>query len=252
MSAFSWGPTGHRTVGEIAERNLTVIAKKKIKAILGKESLAKASTWPDEIKSDPDNYRYTFDWHYMSWPNDMGQYKPGQGGKLIWAIDEQMKVLKNKKSRKEKKIFALRFLVHLIGDIHQPLHVGNGKDRGGNDCHVEFHGEETNLHRLWDEGMINFTRLSYTELADFISHYSAREIRYFMKGHPLDWALESKEIRNDVYPTPVENRPYCSRENKPEELPNLGYPYSYSFYKKIERRLFQAGVRLAHLLNTNL
>ena len=155
-STFAWGPIGHRVVGEIAYKNLSYFTKKKVEKILSGESMAKASTWADEIKSDPAQYRHTFDWHYMSWTSGESDYEYKEGsGKLKIAIDEQSKILKSDSSSVRDKLFALRFLIHLIGDLHQPLHVGNGHDRGGNDCKVFYHSEKTNLHRLWDEDIIN-------------------------------------------------------------------------------------------------
>lgn len=252
-SLQAWGPIGHRVVGEIAYRNLSFFTKKKVDKILNKESMAKASTWADEIKSDPDQYKHTFDWHYMSWPSHQTEYQyNGSGGKLKIAIQEQSDILKNKKSTKDEKVFALRFLIHLIGDLHQPLHVGNGKDRGGNDCKVFFHSEKTNLHRLWDEDMINKKQLSYTELADFISYFSDEETKEFMKGSPMDWAKESKDYRVSVYPGVAKPRPYCKRDVEDSILPKLGYSYSYEHYEMVEKRLYQAGVRLALLLNNIL
>lgn len=247
---LAWGPIGHRVVGEIAYKNLNFFTKKKVDKILEKESMAKASTWADEIKSDPDQYRHTFDWHYMSWPNGEEEYQYKSGtGRLKLAIEEQTSVLKNVKSSKEEKLFALRFLIHLIGDLHQPLHVGNGHDRGGNDCKVFFHSEKTNLHRLWDEDIINRKKLSYRELADFVSYFSAEETKQFMKGSPMDWAKESKSQRLNVYPTDLSSRPYCKRGAPESSYPKLGYSYSYEHYQLIEKRLYQGGVRLASLLN---
>ena len=195
IESFAWGPIGHRVVGEVAKRHLNYFTKKKVEAILGAESMAKASTWADEIKSDPDNYKHTFDWHYMSWPMDESDYtyKEG-GGKLIKAIKDNVNILRSEKSTKTRKIHALRFIIHLVGDLHQPLHVGNGLDRGGNDCKVFFHKGKTNLHRLWDEDMINRKKLSFSEIVEFISYFSKEEIKTFMQGSPLDWAKESRPI----------------------------------------------------------
>ena len=248
-NAKSWGPIGHRVVGEIASKHLSKKAKAEVTSILGRESMAKASTWPDEIKSDPENYRYTFDWHYMSWPNESSSYEPKSSGKLLWAIEEQLRTLKNKKSSADKKKFALRFLIHLVGDLHQPLHVGNGLDRGGNDCKIFFHKEKSNLHRLWDDEMINFKRLSYTEFVDFISYFSSDEIQEFMKGSLLSWAEESKKLRDGVYPTSIESRNYCQKGAPESTYPLLSYPYSFKHFDTVEKRMFQAGVRLAYLLN---
>ena len=259
--AFAWGPTGHRVVGEVAQKNLSPKTLTKVKALLNGEDLSRVSNWPDEIKSDPDKYGSTFRWHYTDWPDEMKEHtEANSSGSLIGSINEQLAVLKDKKANHDKKVFALKFLVHLVGDVHMPLHVGSGLDRGGNTCKVLFHGQPTNLHELWDEGMINFTQLSYTELSRYVAQgRSSAEINEWKKGKLLDWAEESKKIRTEVYPADVNpavgvSRKYCRLEPvvKEDEMPKLAYEYSYRFLPVLERRLFQAGLRLAVLLNDNL
>lgn len=248
--AFAWGPTGHRVVGEVAEQFLTKKAKKKMTALLDGESLSRAANWPDKIKSDPANYKYTYKWHYTDWPNE--QYDPNNNsGSLITSTEEQIKILMNKKSSKAEKAFAIKFVVHLIGDIHMPLHVGNGKDRGGNNCKVMFHNKATNMHQLWDEKLIEFTRLSFTELSKYVAVATKKELNAYRTGSVLNWARESKDIRKTVYPAGFPARKYCNLENQlPEGLwPKLGYEYSYKFMPILEKRLLQAGVRLAMVLN---
>ena len=135
----------------------------------------------------------------------------------MWAIEEQVRTLKNNKSSVDKKKFALRFLIHLVGDLHQPLHVGNGLDRGGNDCKVFFHKEKSNLHRLWDEEMINFKRLSYTELVDFISYFSAEEIKEFMGGSLLSWA-KNQRIYVTVFTLLLLSLGTTAKRERPKQL----------------------------------
>lgn len=261
FEALPWGATGHRVVGEIAELYLTKKAYKNIQFILKGESLARAANWPDEIKSEPETYSHTYNWHYTEWPENNEQHDhEHNGGKLIPAIDDNLKVLKNPKSTQSEKAFALRFVVHLIGDIHQPLHVGNGLDQGGNACKVVFQGINSNLHRVWDEDMINFTKLSFTEMTKFILDTTTKnDVQKIQSGTPLDWARESKELRNLVYPSEITPTPdqsyayknYCRIDSEvPIHLmPILGYQYSYKFMPIVERRLKEAGMRLAKLLN---
>ncbi|HLW56718.1 MAG TPA: S1/P1 nuclease [Bacteriovoracaceae bacterium] len=263
--AFAWGPTGHRTVGEIAEGKLKSSTLKKVRKILKGKSLAQVSTWADEIRSEPETYKHTFRWHYTDYPKGMDKLdETKSSGQLITSIQEQLKVLKDKKSSDDQKEFALKFLVHLVGDLHMPLHVGNGIDRGGNWCHVTFHDQKMNLHHLWDEGMIDFTKLSFTELTRLVQEgVSDQELKAFTQGSVSDWASETKEIRDTVYP--AEANPdkkkksvhfnYChSDESKVRTSmrPKLGYEYSYKFMPVLEKQLLKGGVRLAHLLNTEL
>ena len=260
-SAFAWGPTGHRAVGEIAEKYMDPKALVAARTILQGHTLARAATWPDEIKSEPDRYQYTYNWHYTDWADDAHDHdETNSSGKLMGAIEAQLGVLKSEKSTREEKAFALKFIVHLIGDLHQPLHVGNGLDQGGNFCKVSYMGQATNLHALWDEGMINFTHLSYSELAKFVTAgKTVSQMNIARSGTPIDWARESKVLRGSIYPanviepqTPMSTRGYCRREATPEEMPKLAYEYAYKFMPVVEERLFQAGVRLALLLSQAL
>lgn len=259
--AFAWGPTGHRAVGEIAERFMNPGPLLAARSILGGHSLARASTWADEIKSDPARYQHTFNWHYTDWADEAHDHdETNSSGKLMGSINEQLAVLKNSQASREDKIFALRFLVHLVGDLHMPLHVGNGLDQGGNFCKVTYMGQAMNLHSLWDEGMINFTKLSFTELAKFASAGKTKEQMIAARsGGPLDWARESKQLRATLYPanvvdpgTPMSIKAYCQKEVPADQIPKLSYEYAYRFMPVVEERIFLAGVRLAVLLNTAL
>jgi hypothetical protein len=263
-AVFAWGATGHRVVGEIATRFLDIEVRVKVHKLLAGQSLAKASTWPDEIKSDPTNYQHTFNWHYTTWEtndHDHSQHEEtSTTGLLLKSIDDLSAVLRDSEATDEKKAFTLKFLVHLVGDIHMPLHVGNGTDQGGNFCKVTYMGKNYNLHALWDEGMIDFTKLSYTELAKFVSEgKTAEEVRAIKNSSVIDWALESKKIVPTIYPADVvaaselmSIKNYCKKEVTAEEMPKLSFEYAYKNLPIVEKRLYEAGVRLAVLLNQNL
>lgn len=256
-SSWGWGQTGHRAVGEVAWNYLTLDTRIKIKNLVGDATLARVATWPDEIKSEPENYKYTFSWHYTDWPDDSATYNEEQNsGSLIKAIRDQVNTLKNPLAAQENKVFALKFIAHLIGDLHMPLHVGNGLDQGGNLCKVTFMGTPMNLHSVWDEGMIDFTKLSFTELARFAALNRSNDyINQLTKTDILDWALESKKLRLEIYPTLANGTPISCKKDAPTdngEIPKLSYEYSYKFMPVVERRIFEAGVRLAHILNQSL
>lgn len=260
---YAWGPTGHRAVGAVAEKFLDPFVAAKVYKILGENSLSRVSNWSDEIKSEPDTYSYTFNWHYTDWKDEDHQHdETNSSGKLLTVIKDQLAVLKDPQSSDDKKVFALKFIVHLIGDLHQPLHVGNGLDMGGNKCKVMFHRRETNLHALWDEGLIDFTKLSFSELAQYVSQgRSIEDVRSWKSGDVVDWALESKKLRASIYPndvlpsdSPSTVKQYCRSDIvvTAEAMPKLAYEYSYKFVPLMEQRIFQAGLRLAVLLNSAL
>ena len=129
----------------------------------------------------------------------------------------------------------LKMLIHLVGDIHQPLHVGTGKDRGGNSTKVEWFYRDSNLHRVWDSEMIDSRQLSYTEFSDAVNHPTKQQIKTWQDSNILDWAYESMELRDQVYDLPKDHQ--------------IGYQYQYKNHDILDRQLLKAGVRLAGVLN---
>ena len=232
---FSWGKTGHRATGEIAELHLNDKTKIEIQKILKDPSLAIASTWADEMRSNPSFGKYST-WHYANMPFDISysNSKKSSKGDVVQAIKICKNKLKNPNSSIDEKAFYLRFLVHLIGDIHQPLHVGRAEDRGGNDIKVKWFGKDTNLHRVWDTHIIDDFQMSYTELATHLnSNFDHNSIQTLSED---EWIDESQKLVNSVY-SEVQNGD------------NLGYDYIYKNFDQVKFQLFKAGVRLAATLN---
>lgn len=232
-----WGKTGHRTTGEIASFYLTDQAKKEINKILDGDGLALVSTFGDEIKSDP-RYRKYSAWHYVNIPfgKTYKEIEKSPKGDLITGIRKCIDVLKNEESSKEKKTFYLKLLVHFIGDLHQPLHMGLEKDRGGNDFYVEWFGEDSNLHRVWDSEMINSYQMSYSELAENQAELTKSELRKMRQGSLLEWGKESRNLVKEIY-------------QSVEEGDKLGYKYMYEWFPVVRQQLQKGGVRLAVILN---
>ena len=236
FNAISWGLTGHRAIGEIAQNHLTGKTKKEIKRVFGHQSLAYNANWMDFIKSDS-TYDYMKPWHYATIPDDKTYAEAGTPKEkdIIWAINDFTGQLKSDTLTLEEEQFALRVLIHLVGDIHQPLHVGNGEDRGGNDVKLKFFWQNSNLHRVWDSGLIDGEKWSYTEWAQILDHNEKGEIERLQNSTPLDWANESKAMRASVYDT--------------KGADNLTYNYVFEHQAQLHKRLKDAGVRLAGLLN---
>lgn len=235
--ATAWGLAGHRIIGLIAERHLTKKAHKNIEKVLGNLTLAEASNYMDFVKSDA-TYRYMSPWHYATIPDDKTYEEAGtpEEGDVIVAIQQFIDQLSSDELDAAQQAFALKCLVHLIGDIHQPLHVGNGDDRGGNDKEVYYFGKKSNLHRVWDSDLIEGQGYSYTEYADWIDHPTEEELSKWSNRDVLGWALESKELRVRCYDTLPENT-------------RISYRYVYDNIDLLNVRLLQAGLRLAHVLN---
>lgn len=234
--SFGWGQTGHRVVGEIAFRHMTPEAQKKVLAILGGESPAMASTWMDFIKSNHD-YDHMKPWHYVTIPDSLTYEEAGcpEEGDAFVTIERIIKEIKANSFEGWTEDEALKSLIHLIGDVHQPLHVGNGEDRGGNDVKVKWFGENSNLHRVWDSELIDGQQLSYSEYAAWIDNADSTQIATWQADPLLTWVNESKDMRPTVYD--IKN---------PERM---GYEYNYKHIEDLNNRLLQAGIRLAGILN---
>lgn len=231
-----WGKNGHRVVGDVAADYLTPEAQKEIERVLGPTSLAIASTWMDEVRSDP-SYDYMESWHWVTIPDGMtyDETEKNPDGDLINALRTAINELKSGNLSAKEEAEKLKIVIHLIGDIHQPLHVGTGKDRGGNDTKVEWFYEDSNLHRVWDSEMIEDTQLSYTELSAAINHPTKDQIAKWQHSNVLDWANEAMQLRDQVYDLPADKQ--------------LSYEYQYKNSDLLDRQLLKGGVRLAGVLN---
>lgn len=257
-TAWSWGLTGHRAVGEIAEKNLNAKAKKEVRKLLGGEPMSTASTWADEIRSNPAYRSYAY-WHYVS-VDDGKTYQESEKnekGDVIAAINKAVETLKNAKTKPEEKTEALKLLIHFIGDMHQPLHVGRREDKGGNDIKVIFFGEESNLHEVWDEKIIDHKRFGYTEMAKLLGEREWKDKKDWLKNGVEDWASESVKYRAQVYEFTDDYIPEdglkalfaAPVKNPPKDKPKLSYQYAHRNWPLIEQRIYQAGIRLAKTLN---
>jgi hypothetical protein len=243
LTSFAWGPTGHRVVAEIAYQHLTPKARKAIMGIIGQQSLAMIANWPDFIKSDTTHqYDHTSTWHYLDFPanSDRSQFdsllKTYTGENLYTETLDMIKQLKERSGDKAHQEFALKFLVHMIGDMHMPLHVGRDEDMGGNKIKMYWFDRPTNLHRVWDEHLIDFQQLSYTEYAKALDIASKEQVKALQSGQIPDWLFESHLLADKVY-----------ARAKPEE--KLSYRYNFLFVDDLNQQLLKGGLRLAAILN---
>ncbi|MBV9987848.1 MAG: S1/P1 nuclease [Chitinophagaceae bacterium] len=242
FSSMAWGLLGHRIVGEIADSYLSAKARAAVKQILGDESLAMSANWADFIKSDP-SYKYLGNWHYINFKSGLsdaelrGYLQADTATDAYTKLNFLVKELKNPKQTAEKKQFYLRLLVHIVGDLQQPMHVAQPDDQGGNAVKVDWFGKPTNLHSVWDEQLIEFQQLSYTEYARAINHPTATQKAAWQKQSIADWIVDSYAITGQIY-SGIE-----------KEGPKLSYRYNFDHIKTVDEQLLKGGVRLAALLN---
>lgn len=233
-----WSRTGHRVVGEVAQEHLSRKAQKAIARLLGGEGLAEVSNFADDIKSDT-AYRKFSPWHYVNFPLDKA-YKdvpPSPYGDIVAGIEHCARVLKDPNSPRSEQVFYLKMLVHFIGDLHQPLHVGREEDRGGNSIQFQYFNEGTNLHRLWDSNLIDDYGMSYTELAQTLPRLSRSQVRAIQAGTVYDWVEEVQEVTKEVY-------------GSVQVGEHVSYRYRYDWWDTVESQLLRGGLRLAALLNS--
>ena len=240
-SALAWGQDGHRIIGQIAKERVSGRTAAAIEQILGEEDLAEASTWADEERSNPATFWQTEagPYHYVTVPigTTLDAVESPDEGDGLTALRRFTQTVRSADAPPDEKALALRFIVHIVGDLHQPLHAGNGSDRGGNDIDVLWFGQETNLHSVWDTRMLEGQNLSYSEYAEWLGRdIEPNETIDWWQPDPLIWIKESTDIRDTIYPQSGEN------------VARLGYAYQYQHLPTAERRLQQGGVRLAAYL----
>lgn len=233
-----WGQNGHRVIGEVAEQYLTKKAKRKINQLLNGQGLAVISTYADEIKSD-DSYDKFKPWHYANVPFNKrySEVQPSSQGDIVVGINKSISILKDENSSQNDKIFYLKMLVHLIGDMHQPLHFGKKEDRGANDFKVKWFYKNSNMHRVWDTEMIRSYNMSYSELSDNLVPLSKSQIKSIKRGTLLDWVKDTRSLTKKVY-------------NSAESGESLSYAYMYDWFDVVKLQLYKGGIRLAEVLNT--
>ena len=241
--ACAWGPLGHRIVARLAAAQLSPRTKTQVRGLLavrGLRYLDQVADWADDLRdTDPDLYRRTARLHYVNFQSSDCVYDPPrdcpQGECVVAGIDRYSAILADRSNSPAERAQALAFVVHLVADVHQPLHADYRHDAGGNDFQVRWRGQGISLHRIWDSAMLDEAHLSSARYARRLrgEHGSIAS-----GGTPAQWAEESCRIDRDdgVYPpSHVIGDDYVDRE-----LPIA------------ERRLREAGARLAALLNRDL
>jgi S1/P1 Nuclease len=240
---ISWGVTGHRTIGRIAANHLSPQATAAVRELLGTETLAEASTWADEVRSQPE-YKHTGPWHYINLPlgltePDFEKTVKGMTQENVYsALLQQEQVLGSTASSKGQKIEALKFIVHFIGDLHQPMHVSREEDKGGNTIQVNYAGVGTNLHALWDSKLLDHLGLDDQQLASTCDHAGVSQIAAWQNDPLIKWIWESYQISSKLY-----------AEIDAMNGRSIDDSYYQAHIQIVEQRIEMAGVRLAGVLN---
>ncbi len=258
---YAWGLRGHRVTARIAENHLNDKARTGVEALLAGETLARVANEADHLRSD-ERFACAAPFHYAS-VDDGDTYRSSvknPKGDIVRALLYFEAVLRDTKASPSNKQMALKWLVHLVGDLHQPLHIGRSADRGGNSTEVLWFGKKSNLHKVWDSEMINDQELSYTEFADFIDKAASPSGSSLSSGSYADWADEAPVVRADVYTCHGKDG-CCKSEAKkcrndttgfgddPALTVKLEYAYVEKHRALVERQLYRGGLRLAGLLN---
>ena len=236
---MAWGQKGHDTTCCIAQRHLSEKASAEISNLLDGKSIVYWANWLDDASNTP-AYKYSKTWHYKNIepPETFDNAPLLETGDIVRAINDQIALLKNKDVDRSERILALKMIIHLMGDMHQPLHMGHRSDRGGNDFKVSFFKTPTNLHSLWDTQLVESGhKWSHTEWAEEIDRLSAIEVPEITKGSIEDWARETAVIATTVY------------EETPTEQ-SLSYDYISKWTPVIEQQFEKGGLRLAFVLNS--
>jgi nuclease S1 len=232
-------------VAAIAVQELSPAARAQVTALLGSDAmLVHESNWADEVREQRPE---TGPWHYVDIPLPAKGYEPARdcaaGNCVVAEIDNARRVLGDPRSSQGARQGALRFLIHLVADVHQPLHTEDNQDHGGNAVHVSWMGERTNLHHVWDTQVVETLGSNVERIAADLEHGVTPDTRKaWAAGTPADWANETHALARDVI-YPRFHGAMVAR------LPP-DYPQDMAPVTRLQ--LARAGVRLAWLLNTTL
>ncbi len=239
LSLFAWGVEGHCIVAQVAYENLDCSARKKVDKLLGKRGIVYQSSWADAIKSDT-IYPESYDWHFQNLKAGMTHAdidylyanNTAEGKHLFYALDSLINVLEENPN----DLDALKFVVHFMGDMYQPMHMGHPEDKGGNKTQMRWFSQGSNLHSVWDSKIIGYTNYSWSEYAAYLIDQYSPQKKAITKKTELECLYDTYALQNAIY---------AYHELKD----NNTYHYAYRFRKDLDVALYTAGIRLAMLLN---
>lgn len=243
LPAQAWGPLGHRLVARLAEDGLGPQARAGVARLLRSEQapdLAAIASWADELRArDPNLGRRSARWHYVNLGDHGCTYVAARdcagGNCLVAALDAQVRILADASRSDAERLQALKFVVHLVGDAHQPLHAGNRHDRGGNTYQLQHAGRGTNLHALWDSGLLGTRRMGEAAWLKRLRATPPPAVTPLPAAGAAAWAVESCRLipRTGIYPSGHA----------------VDQAYVDAHLPQVEHQLRLAGARLAAVLN---
>jgi hypothetical protein len=239
LVGFCWGQKGHDVTVHIAERHLTPAAQAAVDSLFDGRSPVYWANWLDNASHTAD-YAYTKTWHYLNVDADKSYstMPKNPNGDIVSGIRYSIRVLADSAQTRENRALALKMLVHFLGDLHQPLHMGHATDLGGNTVKVKYFGRDTNLHTVWDTNLVESAHnWSYTEWADQLDRLPLAQQLLLLSGNVDDWAQKSLLTTADVYAAIPAGT-------------NLSYNDVARWAPVIEDALLTGGLRLAHILNS--
>jgi hypothetical protein len=253
---FAWGPKGHAIIGDVASSRLTPVTRQKVQLLLGNDSLASISSWADAVRKERDE---SYGGHFVDIPKDASGFsderdcfRPQDNHKgaatdhhncVVDRIELFQKILGDETASKNDRLEALKWIVHFVGDLHQPLHAIE-EARGGNDIKVQVFGSpkcgdyDCNLHWTWDSLLLEHTGLAEEDYVKRLNGLiEQKHLDKQASGTPVDWANESH---------------LQARRIIDAKAATVDEAYYQANIDVVNERLALAGLRLAALLNNTL
>ena len=238
ISATAYDAVGHRIVADIAYKNLTEKARIQVDEVLGKRGIVYEATWADEVRSDK-KYDYSYPWHYQNLKDSLTnkdfksllESPKNEGEHLFYAIELMTNRLKKDRNDAE----ALKFLVHFVGDLHQPMHLGRKEDLGGNKVDAKWFGKQINLHSLWDGHLLETQKMSFSEYSQYLQDRFEPKKAELKKCTIVQSIEAGYSVRTQIYG-------YDNSDTN-------NYHYVYYFADKLDEMLYRGGIQLANVLN---
>jgi nuclease S1 len=248
--AFAWGAEGHHIVAAIAADGLTPAARRQVEELLGGDAsmgMMEASTWADELRMKRPR---TASWHFVDVPIGSAGYNPQRDCRsddcVVAQIERDARIIADHQLSLPVRAEALRFLIHFVGDVHQPLHAADNHDRGGNEIHVTSRRQKTTLHSVWDVDVVRALGRSPEQVAATLEReMSASTTQQWERGTARDWANESFQLASKEIYSHISGGDVAA----PVILPS---DYARDESHIAAEQLKKAGVRLAWVLNQSL